>query len=807
MSMEYRTIIELIQVFIAYTSCVFLVPYFVFHSYLRKKTFSYKLILCTLIGNFYIINIVFLIFLVHIPGKLSLYVFTIVPIILGWIKVNRPRIRRFFSLLTTAFSRLFLGEAKIKTILNILFYQPKKLLHKGRHGIFSHIKHHFIEWIMLIGILGFDVWYYGYQTVTKYVYGTSDIVVHHEWVNQMDEGVIFYHGIYPFGFHNTIYFLHNFWGIQTLSILRVFGVIEMLYIYIMLYLLLRQICRSRYIPILGVFIFSVPHIFNFQGTMRYQWSLPQEFAMIFLYPCAYFLIQFFKRKKEELRIEKELKSQNKLYTWLAQYSIRPSTRSLIFCAISFSLTLAAHFYITIIAIFLCLAVFMSYFPLAFYYRYFLPIVAAAIISVCMAVMPMGIGYLQGTDIEGSLRWALSAMSSGSESTNDTEPETTPDSQNATNNSNSDTSTQTETDKSENQDTTKIANDSSNTTIDTISKDTNNVSQKWSSFIQSITSLVDKVINKIHGFNLTIKPILENVYDMYEIIDPLLISMELLMVFSFIMIVIRRHFYYRNLFGVCIYLFFMIILMCASDLSLPSVMDGARARLFLTYATPLFAACLVDAVYAIICRPFHYHRFTEILPIGLTAALLYLTITNHLVKPLNIMYSLQFPGEMKCNYQIMESYPDKTWTLVTTTNSYSLIRQKGWLYEACTFLEEMDKYNKHKRITIPTKYVFFYIEKYPLDYGTFDLITNSPRTIGYVSEAAAKDDAEYSGGSVYSGTNRFKLESKLFYWAKAFEKEYPSEFQVYYEDESFICYRIVQNEYNLYNFAIDYDFNN
>lgn len=806
MSMEYRTILELIQVFIVYTSCVFLVPYFVFHSFLRKKTFSQKFIICTLIGNFYIINIVFLIFLLHIPGKLSLYLFTIIPVILGWMKVNRPRIRRFFSLLSTALSRLFLGEAKIKTILNILFYQPKKLLRKGRRGIFSHIRHHFIEWIMLLGLLGFDVWYYSYQTVTKYVYGTSDIVVHHEWINQMDEGVIFYHGIYPFGFHNIIYFLHNFFGIRTLSILRVFGVIEMLFIYVMLYLLLRKICRSRYIPILGIFLFSVPHIFNFQGTMRYQWSLPQEFAMVFLYPCAYFLIQFFERKKEELRIEKELKSQNRLYTWIAQYSVRPSTRSLIFCAIAFSLTLAVHFYITIIAIFLCLAVFLGYFPISFYYRYFLPIATAAILSVCAAVTPMGIGYLQGTDIEGSLRWALGAMSSGRESSEDTAP--AGNSENPAEDENTNPSIQqSDSNTSEQQDTSEALNHTSEETKNTTQKVSNNLSQKWYSFVSFISSTSKKFQTKVHNFNKATKEVLTNVYDMYEIIDPLLLSMEILLVFAMLMILIRRHFYYRNLLGICIYMLFMVILMCAKELSLPSVMDGARARLFITYATPLFAACLVDVVYAIICRPFRYHRFTEILPIGLTAALLYLTITNHLVKPLNIMYALQAPGEMKCNYQIMESYPDKTWTLVTTTNSYSLVRQKGWLYEACSFLEEMDKYNKHKRVTIPTKYVFFYIEKYPLDYGTFDLVTNPPKTIGYVSESAANQDAEYSGGSVYAATNRYILESKLFYWAKAFEKEYPREFQVFYEDDSFICYRIIQNEYHLYNYAIDYDFNN
>lgn len=768
MNMEYRTILELIQVFILYTLSVYYVPSIVFRKYLRHKTLSSKFIICTLIGNFYIVNVVFLIFLLHIPGRLTLYLFTIIPLVLAWIKINKPHIRDFFTLLSTSVSRLFLGEAKIRTILNTILAQPKRRLQENLHNIFSHIRHHFIEWLMLLGILGFDIWYYGYQTVTKYVYGTSDLVVHHEWINQMDDGIIFYNGIYPFGFHNIIYFLHNFFGMELTPILRVFGVIAMLFIHIMLYLLLRKVCRSRYVPILGLFLFSIPYIFNFQGTMRYQWTLPQEFAMVFLYPSAYFLIQFFERKKEELKKEKELKKQNKLYAWMEQYSIRPSTRSLIFCGISFALTLAIHFYITIIAIFLLLAIFLGYFPFAFHRRYFLPIAAAAILSVCSAVLPMGIGYLQGTDIEGSLRWALSAMSpgesgTGTESTSQTAPK---------------------------------KSDSNNTD----SSDSQESEEKADKFSDNI------VIRVIQKFNKKAGDVLINVYVMLEIIQPILIALEIMLLLLAILICIKRKTYYQNLWGVCIYMFFMIMLMCASEFSLPSVMDQARARLFLTYATPLFFGCVADIFYTILCRPFRYHRFAEVLPIGLTIALLYLTISNNLVKPLNIIYALQHPGEMKCNYQVMDNYPDNSWTIVTTTNSYAQTRQHGYHYEVGTFLEKMENYSEYKSVTIPSKYVFFYIEKYPINYGAFNLVTQPVTTTGYISEDAAREEVKFSGSDIYASENRYKLESRFFYWAKAFEKEYPREFQVYYEDEHFICYRIIQNEYHLYNFAIDYEFN-
>lgn len=127
-------------------------------------------------------------------------------------------------------------------------------------------------------------------------------------------------------------------------------------------------------------------------------------------------------------------------------------------------------------------------------------------------------------------------------------------------------------------------------------------------------------------------------------------------------------------------------------------------------------------------------------------------------------------------------------------------------ELCTFLKKMNNYTPDSKVTIPTKYVFFFVEKKPLDFGAFSSVTRELENNGSISKSAAAKKATYKGDNVYESENRYILESKMYYWAKAFEQNYPKEFQVYYEDDSFICYRIVQNEYQLYNFAIDYGFN-
>ena len=60
--------------------------------------------------------------------------------------------------------------------------------------------------------------------------------------------------------------------------------------------------------------------------------------------------------------------------------------------------------------------------------------------------------------------------------------------------------------------------------------------------------------------------------------------------------------------------------------------------------------------------------------------------------------------------------------------------------------------------------------------------------------------------MYQGERRWIVMSRMYEWAKAFQQKYPNEMEVYYETEKFICYKIEQNTYHLYNFAIDYGYN-
>ena len=54
--------------------------------------------------------------------------------------------------------------------------------------------------------------------------------------------------------------------------------------------------------------------------------------------------------------------------------------------------------------------------------------------------------------------------------------------------------------------------------------------------------------------------------------------------------------------------------------------------------------------------------------------------------------------------------------------------------------------------------------------------------------------------------RLMIMSKMYYWANEYMRLYPNDFTIYYEDNEFICYKLIQNTSNLNNLIIDYGYN-
>lgn len=184
--------------------------------------------------------------------------------------------------------------------------------------------------------------------------------------------------------------------------------------------------------------------------------------------------------------------------------------------------------------------------------------------------------------------------------------------------------------------------------------------------------------------------------------------------------------------------------------------------------------------------------------------------------------------------IIEDYPRYSYTVVSPTDELYQIIEYGWHEELLSFVENCSS----GKYTIPTEYVFLYIEKRPLLYAQSHFFTGpswlgeekylepyweryslrypdsgasqSPQVIANVAapQEAAKDMPWYDvPWSMYlKHENRTILEAKAYEWCRQFTERYPSVLKVYYEDDDFVCYYFRQDVegmlYELGNGAAD-----
>ena len=140
------------------------------------------------------------------------------------------------------------------------------------------------------------------------------------------------------------------------------------------------------------------------------------------------------------------------------------------------------------------------------------------------------------------------------------------------------------------------------------------------------------------------------------------------------------------------------------------------------------------------------------------------------------------------------------------------------------VHQVELYGKHQEISefiwncedeyysLPTKYVFIYVEKRPIEYCQ-EYFFNGPAWLAkgrnsvvnateISADAANEDMSKYTNASWWLYIDgRTILESKAYEWCQDFAKRHPSELNVYYEDNDFVCYFFQQDVNMPYNLAI------
>ena len=785
MSMTTLVILRFLGIFAAYTGVTLALPALMFRRILRGRSLAEQFLMCYTFGNFYIINIVFLLQLLHISNFFTLAGLTaVLSIVIGG-RVNRIPLKQQAGNTWHLFGKLLRGRMKLKSAIFLFLGKCAAGIKRLAKFFYRHIVKNPIQSMLLLGIGVCLCWIYGRQIILVYGYRASDIPVHMSWINEMSRGKIFAKGVYPFGFHCIIYYLHAVFRFDTYVILCQFFFVQVIFMHLVLLAMLKQLCKTKYIPYIGTFVFLLGNFWSGQTYSRFYATLPQEFGMIFVIPSIYFLIRFFQIPKQKLA-DKE-------------------TRLTLQCfAMAFSLTLAIHFYGTMIAGLCCIGIACGFCFRFLRKEYFRRIMFTGICSVFLAVLPMGIAFATGTPLQGSLGWGLSVINGGKSS--------------------SSTETEAETDEAE---TLEVSTGDDKNTVRVVKPDGTvmeiDVSDLPSaqenesggqtqtettapavpkvSFGEKIRKIPGKAKNALSEMSSRILEFIIKL-DVKNIGYMILASFALLLLLGFIFCVFRRTEYGAMLMSMGFCMWIVTILLCAGVFGLPPLMDGARCSIYYVYLLSAALTALADGLLYMVLPLRKLRLVRNAVSLAVTAAVLMGMFQNHMIKQSDFSSGFVMNGAITCLSNIIHENEDKTWTIVSANDETQMGLDHGWHYETITFLRGMETLEKNTKVIIPTKTVYFFIEKIPGDYAVS--YAKSGQSIS--RKGASRSLPNVGGIGMYQREGRWIVMSRMYYWAQAFMELYPNEMKVYYEDNKFICYKIEQNMYHQYNFAIDYRYN-
>lgn len=827
MSIQTLTVLQFIGVLAAYLGMTVLLPAFVFNRRFREERFCVRFMIYLVIGNVYLINLVLVLQLLHISNRVTLFLGTVLPAVWALARVHNTTVKDGVLSAARAVNSFLSGTMGGRLLLSKALRSIGRLLKTACLRVAGSIRHNFFDWVFTVGVIGLILWQYGCNMFWNMGYCFSDMPVHNYWINALNDNRLFVAGVYPQGFHCIVYYLHKMFGFYTYVLLRMFGLVETLMIHLVLLIFMKSCCRTRYTPYMGMLLYLFANVWNLETYKRYSSALPQEFGMIFILPSIYFLIAFFEDRKRE----------NGAKGWKVH-----STRYLLFFALSFSATLAIHFYNTIVAGLFCVAVAFGFLGLLFRRAYFGRIMLAGILSIFLAVLPMGIAFATGTPPEGSLRWAMAVMtgkidSSGNpvqtqqQDTSGEDAQTGAESsgQSGAAGSGSEQSGTTVSGSGQSG-TTDSGSEQSGTadpgsgqisggdgvspnggsgggqmlTDGTLQTQENLqppepeipvsvrlkawVSEKWVKTVRFLTGLRNGI----------------NVYILSNA-SPITVSAVLtLTVFpgciGFINLFSRKTRHYGCvLITVAFCVIFLYAVLMARWLGIPTLMDESRCSIYLAYTLPAALVFAIDALISLAAGWITTQFVADMLSlggVGLVVSVLLISRTYRL--PLN-QPALESNDAIICLTNILHDNQKFMFTIISANDELRMVENDGYHYETISFLRAMEGENQKDYLTIPTPRIYVYIEKIPIDYT----VSYEGSGTRISASGASRPLPQGSGLGVYMGRNRYTVMSRLYYWALAFQSLYPNEMRVYYETTDFICYEIDQNPYRLFDLSIDY----
>ena len=827
--------LEFTKVLGAYFVLMIVYPSFLCRRFLKGKSLTFRFGFCTTVSVLGINTVVLLLGLIHLLNP--------------WV----VRILFYGPLAYFIVKKILSGKADFPMLLHVLngtfgirqfFLKSGKKLQRKFAGIlkrgFQRVKGHFAEYGLLFVLLVFGCMYFSYGAFQDYSYGFGDIYPHNQWIYALTQGQIFSDGVYPEGMHCFIYAMHTLFGIRIYSCMLFTQGIHVMFFLLSAYLFLKEIFRFRFTPHFALALFltlDVVCIDSVFGMSRLQWTIPQEFGMYAMFLCPAFLIRYLNTPKEEIRLPQNKWGKKLQFLKKAYYN-----ENLLVFMLAIAVTLAVHFYPTIMAFFLCVAFVPVLFSRIFKSTRFVSLVGAVLVGVLIAVVPMVGALASGIPFQGSINWAMNVINgvegaaSGymapDEETDGSGSDVGDDSGSADGQGNdglenggagSDATGGSGTDANGNQGADGENSGAGSADGSTAGGKTPQPPKE--PLLTRLKAFILKEADALYraGYVTLYK---EQRADGFLKMTALALAV---FVFCRILAMLLRFVFRRK--GIQAGMFdhylsltlstvIFIGMYCAEALGLPALIAGAR--LCSSIQLLLAAMCMipVDAAFTLLAVFLSgaVMKTAALLFTGAVYVFTNMTGTFHGY----LYYELtRFNGAVMSTYRITETLPHNSYTIVSPVDELYQVIQYGLHEEAVNFVNECTK----EDYTIPTEYVFLFVEKHPLGYAQSHFfggpswlaaekypalyesnVSQCPAIFTATISPELAEPPFYAfpiSSAAYSDLlSRTVVESRLQKWCDSFEKLYPGELKTYYEDKNFVCYYFRQNPACLYQLAIE-----
>lgn len=752
-------LISMLQVYGCCIILVLILPMLMWRHYLRNKSLTERFLFCIVTQTFFYVNVVLLLGFLNICNTWTLLGATAIEYALvRWTFSERTLFRNLgegATMIRQAFQRQITWHYVLRQCRTEV---QRKLRSIPGWSIWGLLRKHWFEMLLLLGILIYNAAFLTHNVNLYHSYQFSDLPVHLSWVYFLEHGTLFHDGIYPFAMHAMIYTIRALFGLDLREIVLYFGSFQTLLMITCMFLLCRNVFfRWRWTAYLVMVAVSL--MLN-QG--RYAASLPQECGTFAMMTMAYYLIKYLNRERPAhlVKGDTKLRSIFRINQYLSRKYLDADFFML---ALSVALIIAFHFYTAIAAIVLAVMLVLMYIRRFLRKQYMVPIVAAALLGAFLAVLPFGACLAKGIPFQLSMNWAVSVIT-GEEWTGGT-----------------------------------------GEGYLEILEEQGSEEATRAIYVQSFRD--EEEVPLFERDNLStaekIKEVFQTTFDFASAymfgtpvakvafpIGAAAIAIGLLML---IFKATRR--YGAHYVALVLYVFIICVFGGAQRLGIMVIFDSPRASVF---ASPFYCMLLAIPMDLLFFAFANYRNkavqcLLAAASLGLSGAAGYVIVENNLTHhyfDVNLAYYNE--PDYLIN-RIQEEYPKYDYTIVSPTDEYYAVVEHGYHTELSEFVAMVD--GKYPAFKIPTQYVFFFIEKYTLqDYF---------KGQAFVDEETAKGEFIYQGSTQDYYYQRNVIESKAYYWAKAYQQMYPNQMHVYFENDIYICYVLVQNKNSPLDMRIDY----